>query len=76
MAGEARVRKAGISAAVMPTPQAIVASCGLSLRFSPEVSGQVQCLLDDEVGRDFYQIYEAVRDGGKVEFYPLGECVE
>ena len=76
MAAEARVRTEGISAAVMPTPQAIVASCGLSLRFSPDVSQQVQRLLNDEVGKDFYRIYEAVRDGGKVEFHPLQKCVE
>lgn len=67
-------RREGITAAVMPTPRSLQASCGLSLRFAPEVSDQVDRLLAEELDADVYSLYKAVRtEDGQTIFLPIKE---
>lgn len=58
----------------MPTPRSLQASCGLSLRFAPEVSDQVDRLLAEELDADVYSLYKAVRtEDGQTIFLPIKE---
>ncbi|MBQ0059729.1 MAG: DUF3343 domain-containing protein [Lachnospiraceae bacterium] len=76
MAADARLRREEIKAVFMPTPQSVIASCGLSLRFSPDVTQDVEDYLDNEIGRDMYSLYEAVRQEGKMQYRSLRESDE
>lgn len=55
------LRNAGVTVAVMPTPRTLQASCGLSVRFAPEESEQVDRLLAAELNEKEYALYAAVR---------------
>ena len=73
MAAEAGLKRKEITAAFMPTPLSVIASCGLSLRFAPDVTQQVKEILDAEVGTNLYKMYEAVRQEGKMQYRSLEE---
>lgn len=56
----------------MPTPRTLQASCGLSLRFAPEVSDQVDSLFAQELEEGVYSLYQAVRaEDGQTVFREL-----
>ncbi len=71
---QAITRREGIQAAVMPTPRTLQASCGLSIRFAPEVSAQVDRLLAEELDEGTYGLYAALRtEDGQTIFRVLHE---
>lgn len=73
----AALKARGITAAVMPTPRAVSASCGLSLRFSPADSPRVRLLLRELFpSPDTCRFYRAESCGGRPMLTPLPESGE
>ena len=56
----------GIDSAVMPTPRALTAACGLALRVRPEDLPAAAQMLADRYGPQLTELYDAqIEDGGR-----------
>jgi hypothetical protein len=58
----------GISHAIMPTPRAVQASCGLSIRFAPADLGRVTQLISKTLEKGIFHYYKAVKEDGCTSF--------
>ena len=71
MEAERLFKARGIDHAIMPTPRAVQASCGLSIRFSPEDLEQVKEMIGAALEEGIFHCYQAVKDNGHTSFQQM-----
>ena len=59
------LKRAGIEAAIMPTPRSLTASCGLAVRVAPEDGEEALKILAAFCGRKTINVYSASIEGGR-----------